>query len=1835
MLLTRSSLSTRIVSYFAALFLLTIGMLLAAWYIGVPQLGLTGASEQRVAAAMQLLEIKADLQRALIVEGIKDRRGDILVIAESKSLSQQLANRDPAVQQHIERLFDRLQRAYPDRYQHLLVVDPATGLIRASEIPGDIGHVYHDQALVKHAAQAGAIEIVTQLKTSDGLPGLAIVRQIYGTDKDGYQNGKLVGILIACIDLQNFIAEGLQEEMPGTNMHRSTLLFGPDGQILARFPPLYGAKESFSLSKQAINGSEGTLQQTDEKKNALIVVYRHLQLSGTQAWTLVHYSRKDEVLGGLKESATTLIAAVAFITLLGLLLITLAARRLTLPLASLAASANQLGAGKLSVRAVTSQSQSREIAVLSAAFNTMAQDIQKVHNTLEAKVRERTKELQISELRHRTLFATAPDALLVLKSDEVIDCNPAALTMFGVQKHEDFIGRHFLELLPAAQINDEDSQIFAQRQLHMSSQNGSASYECLHHRLDDGKCFFAEVLLNRLVMDEQTYIQATIRDISARKLAQEQLRQSEQNLSITLESIGDAVIATDAAGRITRMNRTAEQLTGWTLAEATGLLLPQVFHIVNADSRQEVSNPVQLVMQRGDVVGLANHTALLARDGHEYQIADSAAPIRDRSGQIVGVVLVFSDVSEDYRIRASFESTAAMLARTGEIAKIGGWELDIASMTLFWSSETFRIHEVDPPVTPSLEQGLNFFTPEARPVIRAAVTAAIEYGTPYDLELPKLTSTGRLIWVRTQGAAVMKDGKVVKLVGAFHDITERKRVQAALEESEERNRSLVEWSPEPILVHRHETIIYVNPAAVKLFGADSATDLVGRPLLDIVAPETHELMLERIQQMRRHSFVAPLTGLKNRKLDGTEIDVEVKATKISFNGEAAIYVVIHDVSASKRAEKALRESQAKLQATLDAIPDILFEVDLDGRYLSYHSPRSELLIAPPQDLLGHLVSDVMPGDAADIVMASLREANESGYSCGKQILLNLPQGTMWFELSAARKQRFSDEAPSFIVLSRNITERKLSNQALQDSEERHRAMVEWSPEAIIIHRTGKILYVNPAAIRLFGAPSALDLVGTSILDRIHPDFHQLAHARGKTIADHGVSTAMIEEVLLKLDGSAIVAEVQSTSIYYDGQLAFHTFVHDITKRKRTQAALQESEERHRALVEWSPEGIYVHRNGVLIYVNPATIKMLGAHSAQDLVGKPILEIVHPDFHSLIQTRLQNILEHGSHAPMAEMKFFRLDGVTIDIQAQATPIVFDGVPAIYVAWNDISDRKKNEEAQRIAATAFESQEGILVTDAASIILRVNKAFSQITGYSAEDAIGKTPRLLSSGRHDAMFFTTMRDHIQNIGSWQGEIWNRRKSGEIFPGWMTITAVKNDLGNTTHFVGTFTDITSRKTAENEIKNLAFYDPLTSLPNRRLLLDRLEQALAARSRHQRKGALLFVDLDNFKTLNDTLGHDKGDLLLQQVAQRLSTCTRDGDTVARLGGDEFVVMLEDLSENTLEAANQAEAVGEKILTALNQSYQLAHYEHHSTPSIGVTLFGEQQESIDEPLKRADLAMYQAKAAGRNTLRFFDPQMQAVVTARALLEEGLREAVAKQQFVLHYQAQVTGEGRLTGAEALVRWMHPQRGMVSPAEFISLAEETALILPLGRYVLDMACKQLASWSEQPDMHHLTLAVNVSPRQFYQRDFVEQVLQALASSGAQAERLKLELTESLLVSNVDDVIAKMRTLKAKGVGFSLDDFGTGYSSLAYLKQLPLDQLKIDQSFVRDILLDPNDAAIARMVIVLADSLGLGVIAEGVETQEQRDYLASQGCHAYQGYLFSRPLPLKEFEDFVRRT
>jgi diguanylate cyclase (GGDEF)-like protein/PAS domain S-box-containing protein len=553
----------------------------------------------------------------------------------------------------------------------------------------------------------------------------------------------------------------------------------------------------------------------------------------------------------------------------------------------------------------------------------------------------------------------------------------------------------------------------------------------------------------------------------------------------------------------------------------------------------------------------------------------------------------------------------------------------------------------------------------------------------------------------------------------------------------------------------------------------------------------------------------------------------------------------------------------------------------------------------------------------------------------------------------------------------------------------------------------------------------------------------------------------------------------------------------------------------------------------------------------------------------------------------------------------------------------------EYDQRIAATAFETSKGMMITDSRNIILRVNNAFTEITGYKTQDVIGKTPKMLSSGHHDKNFYKVMWTSLKKTGTWEGEVWDQRKNGEIYPQYLIINTVKDDTGAISNYVASLEDISASKEASEKIHNLAFYDALTQLPNRRLLMDRLAHALATSARSNNIGALLLLDVDQFKTLNETLGYDVGNLLLKEIGDRLAKCVPEGDTVARIGGDEFVVLLEGLSDKLNEAASVTELIGNKILTSLSNIYQLSEHAHHSTVSIGATLFHNHDEAEEELLKQADIAMYQAKKSGRNALRFFDPRMQEAIAARADMETELRKAIEQKQFQLYYQVQINSAEQPSGAEALIRWKHPERGMISPFHFIPLAEETGMILAIGDWVLDTACAQLKAWQQNPKTRELTLSINVSAKQFNESDFVDKVQTALTRHAIDPAFLKLELTESMLLEGVETMITKMLTLRKIGIGFELDDFGTGYSSLQYLKRLPLNQLKIDQSFVRDLTNDENDQVIIRTIINTAHSLNLKVIAEGVETEDQLKFLQKEGCDHYQGYFFGKPVPMDEFE------
>ena len=573
----------------------------------------------------------------------------------------------------------------------------------------------------------------------------------------------------------------------------------------------------------------------------------------------------------------------------------------------------------------------------------------------------------------------------------------------------------------------------------------------------------------------------------------------------------------------------------------------------------------------------------------------------------------------------------------------------------------------------------------------------------------------------------------------------------------------------------------------------------------------------------------------------------------------------------------------------------------------------------------------------------------------------------------------------------------------------------------------------------------------------------------------------------------------------------------------------------------------------------------------------------------------------------------------------------------VLLRDITARQDIEEELRIAATAFETQDGILISDKDNRIIRVNRAFQRITGYKEQEIIGQTPAILNSGRHSSEFYKLLYTQLYEQGSWEGEVWNRRKDGEVYPEWLSISTVYDQDEQISHFVATFKDISERKASEREIRQLHYYDTLTRLANRTLMLEEINYLIQNKGLKKSQSVVLFIDIDHFKDVNDVWGHNIGDQLLQQVATRLMEAVRSKDVVARYGGDEFLLLLEevDVSLKPERALYRASSVAQKVLNTLSRAFSVNDVDYQLSASIGIAVIDERSEEALDTIKQAELAMYEAKASGRSQFCFYQSSMQERVLTRVHLENDLRHAIENDELVLYMQPQWNAARKMVGVEALLRWQHSERGMVSPAMFIPLAEETRLILPIGNWVLHSACQQLARWGQDPSMQRFVMSVNVSAVQFAQEDFVAQVEQIMTQYDVASGTLQLELTESMLAHDQQDIIAKMTALKRLGVLISLDDFGTGYSSLSYLHRLPIDQLKIDQSFIANLAVQSKNASLAESIISLGHNLGMEVIAEGVETPQQFDWLVERQCDLFQGFGLARPLPMEELTALLREN
>ena len=880
--------------------------------------------------------------------------------------------------------------------------------------------------------------------------------------------------------------------------------------------------------------------------------------------------------------------------------------------------------------------------------------------------------------------------------------------------------------------------------------------------------------------------------------------------------------------------------------------------------------------------------------------------------------------------------------------------------------------------------------------------------------------------------------------------------------------------------------------------------------------------------------------------------------------------------------------------------------------------------------------------ATDPSMAIWREAALAlGYRASIALPLTV-HGVLWGTLNLYADQTGFFDAKEIVVLeelasdiafaleiSEADTARLQTEQALRESREQFRRAVEEAPFPIMIHaEDGEVLVLSRAWTEITGytrtdIPTITDWTGQAYGERqqaVQADIDQLYDLQQRKVEGEYRITCK--------DGSQRDWEFSSVALgrLTDGRRIAISMAADVTERNWATAAHRQHEQQYRALFEANPHPMWVYDLTTLRFlaVNDAAIQHYG-FSQPEFLAMTIADIRPPEE---IPRLLENIaqLQNNHHVDEAGVwRHRKKDGALIDVEITSHVLEFAGRRAEVVLAHDVTERLRTEERLRQAATVFENtREGITITDADERILRVNRAFCELTGYTEEEVQGQTPRLLHSGRQSPEFYAALWTSVLNTGHWQGEVWNRRKNGEVYPELLSISAVKNATGVVTHYVGVFADLSQIKASEEQLDFLAHHDPLTGLPNRLLLSARLQHSLDVAHRDGGTLALLVLDLDRFKDVNDSYGHSAGDALLQQVAERLTNRLRGADTVTRLGGDEFAVLLENLAQ-----PQDAARVAMEVIDILSEPWRLANdAEVRLGASLGISLFPEHGQTAEDLLQQADAALYQAKSEGRGRFQYFSADLTQAARSRIELESRLRRAITDQQLRVYYQPQIAiPSGHIIGAEALVRWQDPERGLIPPGHFIPVAEETGLISAIGEWVLRETCRQGQEWRDA-GLPPLTLAVNLSAHQLHHGDLAATVLQVLNDTGFPAEWLELELTESALMQREAEAVTILERLRGLGLHLAMDDFGTGYSSLAYLRRFPLDVLKIDKSFVDDLPQQREAMEIAATIIAMGHTLGLKVLAEGVETPEQLAFLQLKGCDRYQGYLTSPPIPAPAF-------
>lgn len=1140
-------------------------------------------------------------------------------------------------------------------------------------------------------------------------------------------------------------------------------------------------------------------------------------------------------------------------------------------------------------------------------------------------------------------------------------------------------------------------------------------------------------------------------------------------------------------------------------------------------------------------------------------------------------------------------------------------------------------------------------------------------------------------------------GEMYRIAGIAQDITALKITEEDLsaardkleEKVEQRTQHLAELNhlleatfaslSDAVCVVDAETcqIISCNQAVEKIFGY-TRDGLIGQHV-DLL--HLDHKRFEQVKQLAptvldRAPFFHAEYQLKRKTGEIFPADITVTEIKNDSGQRTAFVSVIRDITERKQAEQTIQTQMHHLDA-IERISHLALKTNVDdmlGSVLEemltiFECDRAWLLFpcdpnAPCWRVPMERTRPEWPGlhanekeipmdqEAAEFIRKSLQEngavscelgsvdavpssAREFSAQSQITIVLRVKTGEPWLlglHYCAEAHEFTADEKWLFSEISQRLTE-ALSGLLILEELTRSEARL---AEAQRITKLGswemdlannRVTW-SDEVYRIFGLPTdQFSASYEAFLEIVLPDDRDLVNSEYTQSLKNKTPYNFVHRLLLKDGTLKYVHATCVTECDANGKVLRSVgTTQDITARVLTEQALKESEDRWRSVTYYSPDHIImIDPEGTILFINHTVPDL----TPEQVVGTPITRNLPEKFKPIAQACYQRVIESGL-PDRYDTDYCDAEGNCRYFEAHVGPVKDQNqVTALIVSARDITERKKAEIGLRqLAAVVENTAEAVIVADADRKIVAINRAFTEITGYSEEEVLGKNPRLLQSEKHDINFYNTMWAAIESAGMWQGEVWDRRKNGEIFPAWSTISAVHDSDGNLINYVSVFSDISTIKNSQEQLAFLAHHDPLTNLPNRQLLNDRLEHALQRAQREDQQVAVFFLDLDRFKNINDSLGHPVGDTVLKSVAERITTLVRKEDTVARLGGDEFIVLIEEVNE-ALDVAQLAQ----KIMQAFSVPFTVKDHELHLTVSIGISLYPQDGEDGNTLIRNADAAMYRAKEEGRNDYQFYTTAMTAAVFERLTLETALRRALARNEFVLYYQPQYSLKtGKLIGVEALIRWQHPDMGLITPARFIPLAEECGLIEPIGEWVLRNACLQMQQWLDA-GLIFQRIAVNVSGLQFQRHDLAATISQALNESRLQPNCLELEITEGYIMQKAELAIKVLDKIKQLGVSISVDDFGTGYSSLSYLKRLPLDKLKIDKSFVRDIPGDPNDEAITRAIVALGQTLQLSVIAEGIETEAQLLFLKAIGCDEGQGYYYGDPLPADEFVKQVK--